>query len=549
VRITPQGVPAFSKLEMPFGRLNRVVLGLAGGMLYRYDTYPGELFLEPPRLDGIGDWPALPGGVKVPKLTPVKEVVTVTPGQLATVPVDFRVPPAPNPLDVYFLLDTTGSMQPAIDGLKASISTIAAKMRKALGKQACFGLGEFRDFYPGDTQHTYNRDLPITCDSPVEKIQKYMADVMRPAAGGSDIPEAQTIALTQAVTGKGEQLPAPPVAPGQQAGFRADAYKIIVLISDSSFSHRTSDYPTKEVAINTLNVADVKAVSVLVTTGEGDHDNALADMQELAAGTNTLAPAQGVDCDGNGRQSPGDLAPAQPLVCDVTGSGSQINIGPAIVSLLLGVVDPGTLAVDVQDSDRAITQPIQGRTSRVVNLKMSNAIAFAMPVSCSKAQDGEDLPIGLLPTVRALPVMWHGRVLSGEVIVRCRSIPIPPVPKVPQPPPPDDPVIIIPAKPHPAAIVQPPVPPAQPLANMNMNAGFSSQEEQQFQLAAVGQDASEHQEEVEGAEELAFSDYRQRDGAAGAAAMLGGAFMISAAAGVAYRRRLQRAHRVRTVRI
>jgi hypothetical protein len=547
VRITPKGVPALTKLTMPFGRLNRVVLGLAGGTLYRYDTYPGELFLQPPRLDGLGDWPTLPGGVKVPVLTPVKEVVTVTPGELHTVPVDFRVPPAPNPLDVYFLLDTTGSMQPAVDGLKESINKIAFKMRKALGKDACFGLGEFKDFWPYDTQHTYTRDIPITCDHPVEKIHSFMADTMRPAAGGADIPEAQTIALTQSVTGKGQQPPDPPVTPGQQAGFRADAYKVIVLISDSSFK-QASGYPTRAAAINTLNVADVKVVNVLVSTDEGDHDAALADMQELAAGTSTVAPAQGVDCDGNGRQSAGDLTPGAPLVCDVGGSGAQINVGPAIVGLLLGVIDPGTLAVDIRDTDRAVTQPIQGRTSRVVNLKMANALAFAMPVSCSKAQDGQDLPIGLLPTVRALPVMLHGRVLYGQVIVRCRSIPPAPLPKVQQPPPPpDDPVLPVPAKPQPVALVQPPVPPAQPLANMNMNAGFSSQEEQQFQLAAVGQDAGEQQEQVEGAEELAMSDYRHRDSAAGAT-MLGGALMMSAAAGVAYRRRLQRAQQVRTVR-
>jgi hypothetical protein len=171
-----------------------------------------------------------------------------------------------------------------------------------------------------------------------------------------------------------------------------------------------------------------------------------------------------------------------------------------------------------------------------------------MPVSCSKAQDGQDLPIGLLPTVRAQPVVFHGRVLYGQVIVRCRSIPPAPPRKLPQPPPPpEDPVLPVPAKPQPVGVVQPPVPPAQPLANMNMNAGFSSQEEQQFQLAAVGQDAGEQQEQVEGAEELAMSDYRHRDSAAGAT-MLGGALMMSAAAGVAYRRRLQRAQQVRTVR-
>lgn len=546
VRITAKGVPAFTKMTMPYGRVGRVVMGLAGGTLYRYDTYLGELFLQPPPLpDGAGDWPTIPGTrLKYPVLTPIKEVVNVTPGELRTVPVKFQVPPAPNPLDVYFLLDTTGSMQPAMDSLRANIGNIAARLRKALGKDACFGLGDFHDYVvPGDPNHNYVRDVPVTCDHPVEKIRAFMAG-MPPAAFGGDFPEAQTIALSQAVKGDGQQLPNPPVDRGQQAGFRANSYKVIVMISDSSF-RQGAGYPTKTTAINTLNNAYVKPVSVLVGTGQPEswHQDALRDMTELEQGTSTFAPST-VDCDGDRRQSPGDLPPGAPLVCDVPGGG-DLDIGPAIVSLLLGVIDPGTLAVGVQDSDKAITGTIKGHTSKVVNLKRENGLAFSMPVSCSKAQDGQDLPIGLLPTVRALPVVIHGRVLYGEVIVRCRSIPPPPPPQPPKPEP--EIPIFHPVRPQPVALVQPPGP-AQPITNMNMNAGFSQQEEQQFQLAAVSQGASDQQEDVEGVEELAMSDYRARNDAYAGGYLLGSVAILSTAAALAYRRRLQRSTRVRTVR-
>jgi hypothetical protein len=543
VPITPKGVPAFTKMQMPNGRLGRIVLAQAGDTFYRFDTYAGELFVPPPPLpDGIGDWPPVPwAGQTKPTLTPVKQVVTVRPGDLQDVRVDFRVPPAPNPLDVYFLLDTTGSMGPAVAGLKASIANISQRLHKALGKDACFGLGDFRDFYPGDTQHTYVRDLKMTCENPVERMQQAL-DHLPPAAGGADIPEAQTVALTQAVKGTGSKLPDPPVDRYQNAEFRADAYKVIVLISDSSFSQNKAGYPTKAATINTLNVAEVKVVSALVTTAEGDHDNARQDMEEVAEGTRTLAPPQGVDCDGNHRSSPGDLLPGAPLVCEA-GGGSDANIGPAIVGLLLGVIDPGTLAVEVHDTNAVVQQPIKGRTSQVVNLKRPNALAFALPLSCTKAQDGLDLAVGLLPTVRAVPVG-----LYGEVTVRCRSNPLAPPPPPPAPKPQEEPILDMPRPPRPpvvAAVVQPPPAPAQPLSNINPNAGFSQQEEQQFQLAAVTQDASEEnaQEEVE----LAMSDHRARDAAA-AGYLFGGAAVLSTATALAYRRRLQRSMRTRTVR-
>jgi hypothetical protein len=543
IPITPKGVPAFTKMQMPNGRLGRIVLAQAGNTFYRFDTYAGELFLEPPPLpEGIGDWPPVRwDGPTQPTLTPTKQVVTVTPGQVQDVLVDFRVPPDPNPLNVYFLLDTTGSMGPAVAGLKASINNIALRLHKVLGKDACFGLGDFRDFYPGETQHTYVRDLKMTCANPVDAMKQAL-DRMPPAAGGADIPEAQTIALTQAVTGTGQKLPSPPVDPLRHAEFHADAFKVIVLISDSSFSQKAG-YPSKAATINTLNVADVKVVSALVTTPEGDHDNARQDMEEVATGTETYAPAQGVDCDGNHRASAGDLPGGAPLVCEA-GGGSDANIGPAILGLLLGVTDPGTLAVDVHDKNQVVRQPIHGRTSRIVNLKQPNALSFALPLSCSKAQDGLDLPVGLLPTVRAVPVG-----LYGEVTVRCRSNPVVAPPPPPAPKPQEEPVLDPPRPPRPpvvAAVVQPPPAPAQPLSNINPNAGFSQQEEQQFQLAAVTQGAADEQEQEE--VELAMSDYRARDTAA-AGYVFGGAAMLSTATALAYRRRLQRTTRTRTVRI
>ena len=536
VDITPKGVGSFDKVLMPNGGVGRIVLGRAGNAFYRFDTYSGEGFLPPPPGEGgIGDYlDLLPErGLTVPKFVvgdededPLVERVTVEPGELTDVPVTLRVPPVSTPLDVFFLLDTTFSLEASINGLKESIYTISQSLRDALGSQACLGLGEFKDFDGLLGPSPYIRRLPIQCDDPVAKVRAVLDDVK--AGGGGDPPEAHTVGLVNAVRGE------------NPAKFRADAFKVIVLVSDSPFK-QGGQYPSIDQTIFELNVDDVKVVSVLVG-GNGDPVAARADMEQVAIGTSTFAPARGVDCDGNGRRNPWDLLPFAPLVCDTT--GSTPSLGPAIIGLLLGVADPGTLAVDVQDDDDVVVEPIKGKTSIIKNLKQQSYLTFAMPVRCSKEQDGQDLTVLLTPSVRARPLGMQGRV-----IVQCRATPVVP-PRVPPPPP--EPEVIDPPRPAkpPIAIAlpQPPPAPAQPISNINLNAGLSQEEEQQYQLAAVTQGANEENQGEESLE-LAMSDYRARDELA-AGIVLGGASLMTAAAAAAYRRRLrtQRASRAGYVR-
>lgn len=533
INITPQGVPAFRKIQMPQGGQSRVIVAQAGDSLYRWDLYAGERFLPPPPfLSGSGDWKDLlpdPGDLTGPLLRPTRKVVTLKPGELKDVPVDFTVPADPIPLNVYFLMDTTGSMDNAVNGLRISVRNIARRLRNTLGRNACFGLGTFKDIDNfGDTNKSYVREVPIGCDDSVVPTIAEKLKSVGVSGGGGTLPEAATVALDQAMTGKGKNPPQP-IAPNQQAGFQTGAYKVIVLITDAAFN-QGAGYPTKAQAISDLFAKDIKVVGVQEDTQGADLVAARRDLDETAAGTGTLAPEQGVDCDADGTL---DLNPGDPLVCYESGSGA--DIGPSIISLLLSVVDPGTLAVAVRDKHHVVQEPIKGQTSRVVNLKRRNAIGFALPVMCSKAQDGKDLSVGLLASVRAVPKRY------GEVVVRCRSIPLPP-PKIPKPPPepPFDPPR--PVKPPVAiAIPNPPPAPAQPISNINLNAGFSQQEEQQYQLAAVTQGASDEAQDDEEFE-YAMSDHRARDTAAGGAA-LGGALILSTAAALAHRRRLQRTTR------
>jgi hypothetical protein len=542
INITPRGGPSFHSLTMAQGTSARIVLGLTPTALWRWDTYTQEAFRKPPPGPAtIGD----PDHVKLPTsklthpvLSPIKRVVTVSPGQVGHVPVTYLVNPDPTPLDVYFLVDTTGSMEPAILGLRKSIHSIAENLRKQLGLSACFGVGGVKDAYADDASTTVNSAsdnsyvfktfLPVSpCDTGKDLPAVNAALNRLVSSGGLDTPEAQTVGLKLAVTGG--TLPYPPVPVPQPANFRTGAFKVIVYISDAS-SHEGGGYPTIPEVIQTLNTNDVKVVSIAVKDGVGDLNGALAQMTALATGTNSLSPKSGVDCNGDGGHQYGDLGPGEPLVCQeaiTTGSdGSQIvAMGPAILGLLLGVKDPGTIEVNVADPKHALRGPIRGVTSGIFDMKFENGLHFTLPVGCSASQAGQTLPIYLSPYVRSQP---GGQ--PGEVDVQCR--PQPKLPTLPTVVAPVAPLLIVPAIRPPVAVAAPvpPNPPAQPASNVNPNAGMAREEQNQPQLAMAAQDSEAAGEDTEVVE---MSAMRNPSPKSEAMFLAGAAVLMAAAAGCA----------------
>jgi len=549
VNITPKGVAPFPRLELAQGTSTRYVVGHDADHLWRWDTYNGETFLKPPPGPrSTGGIPPIPTStLRGAVLTPEHEVVTIPPGPVSNVPVTFRVPPAPTPLDVYFLIDTTLSMGPAIRGLQDAVIGISHDIQNKIGIQACFGLGDFKDL-SADSAYVYRVDQKVSECKDDPKLTRLTERIRSLTdAGGGSPPEAQTVALEQAVLGNGRT--APLVLPDQDAGFRDKSYKVIVLISDASFNSGAG-YPSVGEVADIMKGDEIKVVSIAVK-GAVDPGGAKRSMTELALATKSLAPAGGVDCNGDGpAMYYGDLAPGDPLVCEVaitngdSGTGAPVvNIGPAILSLLLAVKDPGTLEVLVDDPHKVVAPPIKGKTSGEFDLKYESGLGFTLPVRCSAAQDGKDLTVGLLPTVRSASVG-----LYGEVVVRCRKAPV-----IPPPPPPppvvEDPQVTVvqPPRPPSAVVVVPPLnPPVQPISNANPNAGFSSQEEQQFQLATVGQDASE-EEQTAPETEYAMSGLERASREGAMAVTFAGAALLSTATAFALRRRAQ--HAVRTVRL
>ncbi len=240
--------------------------------------------------------------------------------------------------DIYFLLDTTASMQPAIDNLKASIDTeiiptilngdpSAIPPIPAIG-DAWIGVGEVRDVpwlpYGQDGDPVYRYRFPVGAQTiggdlapPVFDGQKYVAPAATKqilgtlmAGGGGDAPEGTTQALWLAATNPNNYALTTgglwnhaqhtcPLAGGVGAPcFRPETLPIFVLVTDAAFHNGpniTHQYDgalvggtvkTYADAVGALNAINAKVVGVPVATGSPGA--ARADLTDLATKTGSL---------------------------------------------------------------------------------------------------------------------------------------------------------------------------------------------------------------------------------------------------------------------
>ncbi len=548
VPFSPKGVTApLEGLAFTAGR-PPVLFTHTDQRIFRKQLYKPNLFVERPGIKlGGGKIPYLPpltelphSTLKGPVMTPPRAEVTVKPGKTTSLPLEFAVPPSPLPLDVYFLVDMTDSMRPSIKGLRDGMNEIVEAL-SLKGIDAWFGVGEFRDL-----GHTAPAQCPVVQGSksqscvyrrlvklapPGEELRSTLSGLPDKVQGGGDEPEAQTIGLTQSVSKKG--LPGL-VDENTDAGFRPGAVSVILLITDAYFHQGGEErYPTIDQALTTLNAADVKVAGVAAHTSN-DLDAARGDLEEIAAGTQTVAPTSGVDCDGDKMISADkDVLPGDPLVCTTEQAGDEaINITPAIISLLLGIPDPGPFGTQFY-GDQSVIKKVTGTSKGIFNLKAENRMKFGIDFTCTPEQDGQDFPIVVDGTV------WDSPVARSFITVQCRDVPKvdpPPlifIPPIPLPPP------LVPPLPPPAQPGPFPQPPQNPPPNINPNSGFASQEEQQLQLAAVGQDGSEQQEQEETADEYAMSALERPEDTSPVPLYAGAALLTSLATGAAMRRRLR----------
>jgi len=214
------------------------------------------------------------------------------------------------PVDVYFLIDSTGSVGSTVGAFAQNAAQVITNFTNGGCSTFQFGYGQFKDYLispfgdPGDG-YTYQRVFDISSPQPVigspghYVITDALANLT--GFGGDDEPEAQLPALYQTATGAGQTIPAFPgasISAGQQATWRASSkLKVVVIFTDANF-HQPGDtdggtapipYPGQSFAAveaALLSAGGVKVIGMQAHEGGGLNylATATADLQTIAAG-------------------------------------------------------------------------------------------------------------------------------------------------------------------------------------------------------------------------------------------------------------------------
>jgi hypothetical protein len=489
--------------------------------------------------------PPRPGTV-----SPAVRELSLPVGGTGTADFALDLPKNPTPLDLYFLVDVSGSMLDYIDNLKHNIQKVVDRLTAArvdlkvgvgtLGTGPAKGEAPYPDTYvfpptvdpqgrttPGPTYRKpriYERIRAVGDTGPSLRqainslrIETDPPQGQCPAGDGRDqtanYHEGQLLALEQLVTGSGLQSEQDvqaglgtfsAVAPGQDAGFRAnpDVRRIVVVASDETFdapygtpTRRGSTCATPLLDYSrTLRILNQARVGVFgITTGSPDSKD---DLDAMARGTRTFSPPGGVSCGGE----PEDVLPAgTPLVCSQDGDFSAI-IG-RVLSQLSDVQD-----VHLRAAPSPVLTALHGASLLGLDVKQANRAPFSASVSCR----------GLAAGTYAFDVdaVLRGyRVGTAQVRVTCVAplAAVPPVPLSPVPPPaPAPPAVQPPAPPPPPPPAAQPNP--QPNPNVNPLTAGVTQEQQEAQLAlALNEAARLEEEQTQPGEQLAMVDRRRRE--------------------------------------
>jgi len=118
------------------------------------------------------------------------------------------------PVDIVFVVDTTGSMEPYIEGVKLKITEFADAL-SAQGTDFRLGLVDFKDLILSEPMVTY----PFTND--VGRFRSYAQAMHDNFGGGGDYPESSLEAIMKAAENSGALK------------YRDEAERMLILITDA----------------------------------------------------------------------------------------------------------------------------------------------------------------------------------------------------------------------------------------------------------------------------------------------------------------------------
>lgn len=263
-------------------------------------------------------------------------------------------------MDVFVNMDTTASMDGAIENLQDAITTIVPDIQ-AVVPDTEFGVGAFQDFpvvpWGLASDQVFELVQPITND--MDAVQDALLGFQ--LGDGNDPPEAHYEALYQIATGEGLDGPGATMVPANHdgiggVGFREGSLPIVVSITNE-ISHDTEEQDCGR--LYTGAVADVAHSRTQTVTALGAicarvvqvalDDGACSPMEDgirLAEDTGAVIPPEAWDIagrpancnagqcctgpDGDGRAPNGDGMCPMSFQAQFTGEGVGTSFGTAI---------------------------------------------------------------------------------------------------------------------------------------------------------------------------------------------------------------------------
>ncbi|MEC7520409.1 MAG: hypothetical protein VYE22_11115 [Myxococcota bacterium] len=302
--------------------------------------------------------------------------------------------------DVFFLVDTTASMQEEITAIQMSLRDQIAPAIAAAIPDSALGVGSFADFPEGrcgqDGDLPFVLSLPVTQD--LNQVQAAVDGLT--LSNGLDRPESQVEALYQVATGEGIGRYVPPSfgCPTGGSGypcFRAGALPVVLLFTDAPFHAGpggTNAYTcvvdppphNYEEARDALNRLSVRVIGLYSGDGMGRGDI-----------TQIVEDTEAVDESG------------APLVFDIGGRAERLST--SVVSAVRTLADVIEFDVDTQLFDPDPTDGVDPR----------DFVEALVPVRADPMDriEGIDEATGTFLGVRAGTRIFYELRIRGDAVV------------------------------------------------------------------------------------------------------------------------------------
>ncbi len=241
-------------------------------------------------------------------------------------PLDFGT--AVPALDVFFLMDTTGSMIEEINNLRnALVNTVIPGIQNAVAN-TMFGVGAFEDFpispYGGPRNNCFGfsgstLDQPLTVFSNMTNVVSQLQTAVgqyvigsQPKGCGSSWPESSIEAMYLVATGQGLSGPGGTNVPASNIGFRPKTMPVIVTITDAisnaagetrtctssalggnvttGFGTAISTAHTRQQAKDALRAKCARTVGIAPVIANIGNCSGEADLEDFATATGARVP-------------------------------------------------------------------------------------------------------------------------------------------------------------------------------------------------------------------------------------------------------------------